>query len=120
MERTIMNSAVADAESVLRGDKNIEQSQVKTKLQKIETGLIMDSVSDSTEETEQTKEQREVAKHAITGEQLERLLRAQKKRPMTREYRKIGRNDECPCGSGKKYKHCCLSSAKYEHLKVAK
>ena len=20
---------------------------------------------------------------------------------------KIGRNDPCPCGSGKKYKHCC-------------
>ncbi|MCL1979692.1 MAG: SEC-C metal-binding domain-containing protein [Proteobacteria bacterium] len=23
---------------------------------------------------------------------------------------KIGRNDPCPCGSGKKYKHCCLSA----------
>jgi len=22
--------------------------------------------------------------------------------------RKVGRNDPCPCGSGKKYKHCCL------------
>ena len=22
---------------------------------------------------------------------------------------KIGRNDPCPCGSGKKYKKCCLS-----------
>ena len=22
---------------------------------------------------------------------------------------KIGRNQPCPCGSGKKYKHCCLS-----------
>jgi len=21
---------------------------------------------------------------------------------------KIGRNTPCPCGSGKKYKHCCL------------
>jgi hypothetical protein len=21
---------------------------------------------------------------------------------------KTGRNDPCPCGSGKKYKHCCL------------
>ncbi|MBO5364906.1 MAG: SEC-C domain-containing protein, partial [Clostridia bacterium] len=20
----------------------------------------------------------------------------------------IGRNDPCPCGSGKKYKHCCM------------
>jgi len=23
---------------------------------------------------------------------------------------KIGRNQPCPCGSGKKYKHCCLSN----------
>jgi hypothetical protein len=22
-----------------------------------------------------------------------------------------GRNDRCPCGSGKKYKHCCLHKA---------
>ena len=24
---------------------------------------------------------------------------------------KTGRNDPCPCGSGKKYKHCCLANA---------
>ena len=26
--------------------------------------------------------------------------------PITRDYPKVGRNDPCPCGSGKKYKHC--------------
>ena len=26
--------------------------------------------------------------------------------------KKIGRNEPCPCGSGKKYKHCCLNSFK--------
>ncbi len=26
--------------------------------------------------------------------------------------KKIGRNDPCPCGSGKKYKHCCLNAKK--------
>ncbi|MBQ8868744.1 MAG: preprotein translocase subunit SecA [Oscillospiraceae bacterium] len=30
-----------------------------------------------------------------------------KKRPV-RNVQKIGRNDPCPCGSGKKYKNCCL------------
>jgi preprotein translocase subunit SecA len=25
-----------------------------------------------------------------------------------RKKKKIGRNDPCPCGSGKKYKKCCL------------
>lgn len=27
---------------------------------------------------------------------------------------KIGRNDPCPCGSGKKYKHCCLNKPQGE------
>lgn len=31
-----------------------------------------------------------------------------------REYKKIGRNDPCACGSGKKYKNCCMNSGKYE------
>ena len=26
--------------------------------------------------------------------------------PFTRDDRKVGRNEFCPCGSGKKYKHC--------------
>jgi len=26
-------------------------------------------------------------------------------------HEKTGRNDPCPCGSGKKYKHCCLSNS---------
>ena len=25
-----------------------------------------------------------------------------------KEKRKIGRNEQCPCGSGKKYKNCCI------------
>ena len=30
-----------------------------------------------------------------------------KKEPATNKKKKIGRNDLCPCGSGKKYKNCC-------------
>lgn len=28
----------------------------------------------------------------------------------------IGRNDLCPCGSGRKYKHCCLGDKKLEEI----
>ena len=28
--------------------------------------------------------------------------------PRTASGQKVGRNDPCPCGSGKKYKKCCL------------
>jgi uncharacterized protein len=27
--------------------------------------------------------------------------------PIRRDAPKVGRNDPCPCGSGKKYKKCC-------------
>lgn len=30
-----------------------------------------------------------------------------KKKPVVNKNTKVGRNDPCPCGSGKKYKHCC-------------
>ncbi|MGN0855751.1 MAG: YchJ family protein [Kiritimatiellia bacterium] len=28
-------------------------------------------------------------------------------KPVTRDQPKVGRNDPCPCGSGRKYKKCC-------------
>ena len=31
----------------------------------------------------------------------------EKAEPFKREFPKVGRNDPCPCGSGKKYKKCC-------------
>jgi len=31
----------------------------------------------------------------------------EKVKPIHREHPKVGRNQPCPCGSGKKYKHCC-------------
>jgi len=30
--------------------------------------------------------------------------------PHVSPFRSVGRNDPCPCGSGKKYKKCCLSA----------
>ena len=35
------------------------------------------------------------------------LYMEQKKSGTIVKPKKIGRNDPCPCGSGKKYKHCC-------------
>ena len=31
--------------------------------------------------------------------------------PVKRDKNKVGRNDPCPCGSGKKYKNCCGKNA---------
>ena len=32
-----------------------------------------------------------------------------KQESIKKDTKKVGRNDKCPCGSGKKYKHCCGS-----------
>jgi SEC-C motif-containing protein len=32
-----------------------------------------------------------------------------KPKQVRREAPKVGRNDPCPCGSGKKYKKCCCA-----------
>ena len=42
--------------------------------------------------------------------QEENMLPERENKPVTykRERPKVGRNDPCPCGSGKKYKNCCM------------
>ena len=43
----------------------------------------------------------------FTEEKRKELYRTQKLSHTVIKGKKIGRNDPCPCGSGKKYKHCC-------------
>ena len=50
---------------------------------------------------EQKVEREQVAK--VTGTNRDDSANA----PVVRKSEKVGRNDPCPCGSGKKYKHCC-------------
>jgi preprotein translocase subunit SecA len=40
------------------------------------------------------------------GEQGDSGATEQRQEPMTRDGRKVGRNEPCPCGSGKKFKQC--------------
>lgn len=35
-------------------------------------------------------------------------------KPFTRSGKKVGRNDPCPCGSGKKFKRCCQGKGIYD------
>ena len=43
----------------------------------------------------------------LTPERRKELYREQKKSGTSVKERKVGRNEPCPCGSGKKYKYCC-------------
>ena len=51
-------------------------------------------------EIRQNLERKQVVKKVITNESKET-------KKVTKKSTKVGRNDPCPCGSGKKYKQCC-------------
>ena len=53
-------------------------------------------------EIRQNIERKEVVKNKHTNEDKSEVKKAQPKR-----VKKVGRNDPCPCGSGRKYKQCC-------------
>lgn len=79
------------------------QNSENIDLSDVDTGMIMDSTSKNV---------------AIKNNQIpsELLSRLRKQKQLVREFKKIGRNEKCPCGSGKKYKNCCMSTGKYECL----
>lgn len=43
----------------------------------------------------------------IEGETAPKTNQTEKAQPIVNDGPKVGRNDPCPCGSGKKYKNCC-------------
>lgn len=53
-------------------------------------------------EIKQNIERKEVSKTKLTNDSGKEISKKKPKR-----VKKIGRNDPCPCGSGKKYKQCC-------------
>ena len=91
------------------------------KMENVNTSMIMDAINKTSDMTEKN----EAMQAAIDNDQIKKLeVLAQRYKDAhtqkVREYPKIGRNDKCPCGSGKKYKNCCLSSGKYENYKLIK
>lgn len=43
----------------------------------------------------------------LSREKMEEILKSYKRSKIVHAEKKPGRNDPCPCGSGKKYKKCC-------------
>jgi hypothetical protein len=77
------------------------------------TGMIMDTVSTNVESPQA------VVNSAINSSAIDpSMFMPRKPKQLVRQYVKTHRNDACPCGSGKKYKNCCLSTGKYEKLIV--
>lgn len=84
---------------IIQSEEDVKQTNMP------DMGMIMDG----------TKPQNVENAKQLDQKALQQLIQLYNKKPSIREY-KIGRNDLCPCGSGLKYKNCCLKSGKYEKL----
>jgi len=76
---------------LMRGNLMIKQDQSlqEAKIQKTDLSKV------------KTSREEQMAKAAAAG-----VSRREKPETFKREEKKVGRNQPCPCGSGKKYKHC--------------
>ena len=104
-------------------ESNTEKTVLTNKIQNVKTGTIMDGINNELEEitdSETTLDSNnslnKLDVSSLDAATIKRLMDYQNRKPSVREYKKIGRNDPCPCGSGKKYKKCCLNTGKYENL----
>ena len=82
-------------------DKAICTSPIKA-ADKLKGWAMFEEEADDFEEEDFGKNKKE----------LDKFIKQMQKRMEPAPVRKVGRNDPCPCGSGKKYKFCCLNKPK--------
>ncbi|MET0918400.1 MAG: preprotein translocase subunit SecA, partial [Burkholderiales bacterium] len=81
--------------------------QVKTEVTRILMNVQVRTAEEVEAVAEQAPELQNVRyQHADFDEALAEANAEQKPQPFVRTGEKVGRNDPCPCGSGKKYKQC--------------
>jgi len=89
-----VTSALANGRVVIVNEQNVKEAkEKKTDLSKVQTGRQQGGTS---------QERGSAAAARAAGENVSR----QKPETFKRTEKKVGRNEPCPCGSGKKYKHC--------------
>ena len=101
----IMSSANTSSEAL---------NKLKQEMVNDNTDFIMNTMQES--ETEESVQNQEALSAAVNDRRnMLKYLKMMRPKTLKREH-KVGRNDPCPCGSGRKYKNCCLESGKYEKL----
>ena len=101
--------------------KMLEQESAVKQAQQDLRDLNESNVVDLTNATdEQAAEQmKQFEDSAITGDKLAQIRALYNRRPkqLVRKHAKIGRNDPCPCGSGKKFKNCCMKTGEFDGMR---
>ena len=110
-------------EQITPESNNTEKTVSNNKAQIVKTGTIMDGINNELEEitdSETTLDSNnslnKIDVSSLDAATIKRLMDYQNRKPSVREYKKIGRNDKCPCGSGKKFKNCCMNKKDWNKL----
>lgn len=104
-------------------ESNTEKTVSNNKIQNVKTGTIMDGINNELEEItdsattlDSNNSLNKLDVSSLDAATIKRLMDYQNRKPSVREYKKIGRNDPCPCGSGKKFKNCCMNKKDWNKL----
>lgn len=116
-ERDLVDPFLVDLEgveaSIDAGDAEVQKSLHRRR----PTGMP-DTIAELSKWAAFSEQPGRVAKKPALQNPVSHLPRAanvqEKKMPVAGADAKVGRNDPCPCGSGKKFKKCCLSKAVLE------
>lgn len=93
------DSYVDDMFAYRNYEQNFCASQIST-VDKLKSWAMFENVSEAVDNKQSRKEYEKLMNEAAKMSKQQESIR------------KIGRNDPCPCGSGKKYKFCCLNKEK--------
>ena len=104
-------------------ESNNEKTVLTNKNKNIKTGTIMDGINNELEEItdsetklDSTNSLNKLDTSTIDAATIQKLMAYQNRKPSVREYKKIGRNDPCPCGSNLKFKNCCMNKKDWNKL----
>jgi len=97
-QKNPLNEYKREAFEIFSAMMNLVKAEIAEYLFKIQGGKLEEAVQEATPRAMRYTEHR--------GEQMGANGDG-RPMPVRREGRKIGRNEPCPCGSGKKYKRCC-------------
>ena len=94
-------------ELALKKKKELEEQAKNSKTEKAESTEVQEV---SAVENEQANKELEKLMKAPTS--IDMVTNSTEKTQAKKKGKVVGRNDLCPCGSGKKYKQCCGKDAK--------
>lgn len=99
--------------------KMLEQESVVQQAQQDLRDLEKEIDLTNTTDEEAKEKLKDFEDSVITGDQLAQLRALYNRKPkqLVRKHAKVGRNDLCPCGSGKKFKNCCMNSGEFDGLR---